>query len=193
MKKITFLFLFLSIFLSTHLSFSQTTLEWESGATDNGATVTSTELAGNTITFTAGAGGVDIIAAGGFNGTTGNTIFASGPSGDAVSLTVSFASPVNITSVYHADPLGLAETLTFTPTGGSNSVVMSSHLDNGGKTAVLNWTGVTSFTITGATSTGEYFIDEIIALNTPSNLAPVATAPTAAAKSLIVAASCVPV
>jgi hypothetical protein len=158
MKKITFLLL---IFLA-HYSFSQTTLEWETGAIETGATVTSTELTGNTITFTAGAGEVNINAAGGYAGTTGNTIFAPGPNDDAISLTVTFDSPVNIVSVYHADPFGFAETLTFTPVGGSNSPVMDSHIGNGGSTAILNWSDVTSFVITGATSTGQYFIDEIV-------------------------------
>lgn len=131
-----------------------------------GATVTSTELAGNTITISAGAGEVNIVTTP-FSGTTGNSIFAPGPGADAVSMTLSFAFPVNIVSVYHADPTGFGETLTFTPTGGSNSVVMSSHSANSGNTAILNWTNVSSFTITGAASAGQYAIDEIIVETAP--------------------------
>ncbi len=165
MKKITLLVSFL-LFFSITFSFSQTTIEWESGAVDNGATVTSTELAGNTITISSSGSTVNITSAN-YSGVTGNSIFTDGGS-VATSMIVSFASPVDITSIYHADPIGFGETLTFTPTGGSNSVVMSSHSPNSGATAMLGWTNVTSFTITGAASSGQYAIDEIILQNSAS-------------------------
>ncbi|OEK07640.1 choice-of-anchor D domain-containing protein [Roseivirga misakiensis] len=138
---------------------STTTLEFASGISGSGSTsMTSTELAGLTITFTAAGGNISAINAGGLGGSTTEVAFASGPT---TSMTVSFSVPVDITSLLHLDPTGFPETLTFTPTGGSNSSVNSSHGAGSGNTVNLNWTGVTSFTITGAASSGQYAIDKL--------------------------------
>ena len=182
MKKITFLWsLLFGLFLSLSIN-AQTTLEFESATSGDGTpSMTSTELPGVTITFTAAVGNIDVPNAAGLGGSSGKVVYTS--TGDlSQSMTVSFSAAVDIVSLQHFDPLDVFfETLTFTPTGGSNSLVTSTHPATGGATATLNWTGVTSFTITGSTFAGQYAIDKLQL----STAAPICSAPTAQATSAV--------
>ena len=181
MNKITFLLAFLAIILCNHLAFSQTTLEWETGATNNGSAITSTELAGVNITVSTNNG--DTVThwdGGGNSGATGNIIYNDGFGG--TELKISFDVPVDVISIYHLGRSGTTETLTFTPTGGvGNSVKTDTHLSNAGATVALNWTGITSFTITGSVY-DLYAIDEMIAKITVVNSVP--TVATTAASAI---------
>ena len=183
MKKITFLWsLLFGLFLSLSIN-AQTTLEFESATSGDGTpSMTSTELPGVTITFTAAVGNIDVPIAQGQGGSSGKVVYTS--TGDlSQSMTVSFSAAVDIVSLQHFDPLDVFfETLTFTPTGGSNSLVTSTHPATGGATATLNWTGVTSFTITGSTLTGQYAIDKLqLSIAAPI----ICSAPTAQATSAV--------
>ena len=183
MKKITFLWsLLFGLFLSLSIN-AQTTLEFESATSGDGTpSMTSTELPGVTITFTAATGNIDVPNAAGLGGSSGKVVYTS--TGDlSQSMTVSFSAAVDIVSLQHFDPIDVfSETLTFTPTGGSNSLVTSTHPATGGATATLNWTGVTSFTITGSILTGQYAIDKLqLSIAAPI----ICSAPTAQATSAV--------
>ena len=182
MKKITFLTsLLFGLFLSLSIN-AQTTIEFESATSGDGTpSMTSTELPGVTITFTAATGNIDVPNGAGIGGSSGKVVYTS--TGDlSQSMTVSFSAAVDIVSLQHFDPFdAFSETLTFTPTGGSNSLVTSTHPATGGATATLNWTGVTSFTITGSTLAGHYAIDKLQL----SIAAPICSAPTAQATSAV--------
>ena len=182
MKKITFLWsLLFGLFLSLSIN-AQTTLEFESATSGDGTpSMTSTELPGVTITFTAAVGNIDVPNAAGQGGSSGKVVFTF-TADLSQSMTVSFSAAVDIVSLQHFDPFdAFSETLTFTPTGGSNSLVTSTHPATGGATATLNWTGVTSFTITGSTLAGHYAIDKLQL----SIAAPICSAPTAQATSAV--------
>ena len=183
MKKITFLWsLLFGFFLSLSIN-AQTTLEFESATSGDGTpSMTSTELPGVTITFTAAVGNIDVPNATGLGGSSGKVVFTS-TADLSQSMTVSFSAAVDIVSLQHFDPLdAYSEMLTFTPTGGSNSLVTSTHPATGGATATLNWTGVTSFTITGSTLTGHYAIDKLqLSIAAPI----ICSAPTAQATSAV--------
>ena len=183
MKKITFLWsLLFGFFLSLSIN-AQTTIEFESATSGDGTpSMTSTELPGVTITFTAAIGNIDVPNGSGIGGSSGKVVYTS--SADlSQSMTVSFSAAVDIVSLQHFDPAdSFFETLTFTPTGGSNSLVTSTHPATGGATATLNWTGVTSFTITGSTLTGHYAIDKLqLSIAAPI----ICSAPTAQATSAV--------
>ena len=183
MKKITFLTsLLFGLFLSLSIN-AQTTIEFESATSGDGTpSMTSTELPGVTITFTAATGNIDVPNAAGLGGSSGKVVYTS--TGDlSQSMTVSFSAAVDIVSLQHFDPFdAFSETLTFTPTGGSNSLVTSTHPATGGATATLNWTGVTSFTITGSTLAGHYAIDKLqLSIAAPI----ICSAPTAQATSAV--------
>ena len=183
MKKITFLTsLLFGLFLSLSIN-AQTTIEFESATSGDGTpSMTSTELPGVTITFTAAVGNIDVPNGAGIGGSSGKVVYTS--TGDlSQSMTVSFSAAVDIVSLQHFDPFdAFSETLTFTPTGGSNSLVTSTHPATGGATATLNWTGVTSFTITGSTLAGHYAIDKLqLSIAAPI----ICSAPTAQATSAV--------
>ena len=183
MKKITFLTsLLFGLFLSLSIN-AQTTIEFESATSGDGTpSMTSTELPGVTITFTAATGNIDVPNGAGIGGSSGKVVYTS--TGDlSQSMTVSFSAAVDIVSLQHFDPFdAFSETLTFTPTGGSNSLVTSTHPATGGATATLNWTGVTSFTITGSTLAGHYAIDKLqLSIAAPI----ICSAPTAQATSAV--------
>ena len=183
MRKITFLWsLLFGLFLSLSIN-AQTTLEFESATSGDGTpSMTSTELPGVTITFTAAIGNIDVPNGSGIGGSSGKVVYTSSAN-LSQSMTVSFSAAVDIVSLQHFDPnQAFFETLTFTPTGGSNSLVTSTHPATGGATATLNWTGVTSFTITGSTLIGQYAIDKLqLSIAAPI----ICSAPTAQATSAV--------
>lgn len=149
MKQIysTFFFTLFSI-----MTFSQT-FDWET-AVDNGNNIVQT-VSSITATFTASNDIVTLINGGGFAGSSGNVAFVDYPG--AASATVSFSTPIDLLTLYafNADD-NVGATWTFTPTGGSNSNVVQYISATTGSTVTLNWTNITSFTIT-STIPNEYF------------------------------------
>ena len=178
--KSAFALTFLTTFLSQSID-AQTTLEFETDVEDLTSSLISTELPDVTITFTMSSGTLFNVDGNGLGGSTNKVIFGSGVPGSF--LTVSFSTAVDIVDLLHIDPASLEDTLTFTPTGGSNSVVTSYHPENGGATATLNWTGVNSFVITAASGNGQYAIDKLRLLIESSNTAPTASTNTGSALS----------
>ncbi|APY08848.1 hypothetical protein BWZ20_11290 [Winogradskyella sp. J14-2] len=159
MKKIypTYYFLLFSI-----ISFSQT-FDWES-ATDTGNGISQT-VSGITATFTSSYSSDDskLINGNGFAGSSGNVVYTyQTDSGE--SATVSFSSPVDITSVYALAPYTFSgtRTYTFTPSGGSNSSVNQDLTYGMGSTVTLNWTNVSSFTITSSIGDDSFGLDDIV-------------------------------
>jgi len=135
---------------------------WTS-ATGTG-TVTET-VNGITATITTSGADASISNINGFASTIYNTV---GSTGAVTSTTVSFNSPVNLTSIHLVNFTG--NTWVLTPTGGSNSVVNNSV--TGGTVANLNWIGVTSFAITkDGVGTEQFIFDEIV-VNTADLIAP---------------------
>ncbi|MGG8498023.1 hypothetical protein ACQY1Q_16560, partial [Tenacibaculum sp. TC6] len=159
MKKTTFLWNTIVIFLCSLQLNAQTVFDWESSS--GSGTITQT-VSGITASVTTSDSSTIITNAGGFEGTSGNVIYTS--SSSATSMTVTFNASVNITSVYAFTADSTSAIWAFTPTGGSNSAIQSSIPGNTGTTVNLNWVGVTSFTITNTSgSTNPFFgIDNII-------------------------------
>ncbi|KJD31332.1 hypothetical protein PK35_14550, partial [Tamlana nanhaiensis] len=154
--KILIVFILL---LSTNVS-AQTIFDWDN-STNNGGNITQT-VDGITATVTVSDSNVSNANAGGFDGSTASIVYAT--SGAATSMTVSFDTSVNIASVYAFTANNNAADWTFTPTGGSNTAVDAVIPASGGVSVNLNWTGVTSFTITntsGGTSNPYFSIDPI--------------------------------
>jgi|GEM_PF-1251922 len=112
-------------------------------ATDNGTTVTE-EV--NGVTMTVSGGTPDIFNSAGFyTNFSRNAVWTS----TAVStVTVSFSAAIDITSAAFADGNLGSHTFVITPTGGTNSPVNVSASGSSAGVATLNWTGVTSFTVT---------------------------------------------
>lgn len=118
----------------------------------NGKTALTSTVSG--VTLTASHENYDVVAlnAGGYGGTSGKIIFydTSGVP-DNKPLTVSFDAAIDITSLRLATGAKLNAgdwTARFTPTGGANSYVDIVTNSNSGSDVILNWTGVTSFTVT---------------------------------------------
>ncbi|MDD7885415.1 T9SS type A sorting domain-containing protein [Flavivirga sp. 57AJ16] len=157
MKKITILFTVLS--LAFNAVSGQTIFDWDTAAVDNGDNVSET-IDGVTLTVThSGATFATPVPSGSW-GTTDNVFVTGGVFGfngvlDATSVTFTFSEPVDVVSMLSID-WNNPETdidYTFTPTGGSNTEVIQT-LTGGATFATvdLNWTGVTSFTVTSSGS-----------------------------------------
>ncbi len=159
MKKITLTIALL--FTGLSLGFGQT-IAWtfDSDGSPNTAT------AGNgTVTATYSAGGT-VLVSGVFG--TGGDPFVFAQSATTASVTITFSAAVDLVSI-EAGELSTTKTWTATPSGGSNSVrTFSVGTSPGVKT--LNWTGVTSFTLT--TAGGSNFAIDDFVIPSP------ATAPT---------------
>lgn len=145
--------------------FSQTTFDWEN-AIDTGPTIEQT-VNGITVQFSLDVGNPRLYNASGFGGTSGNIATESSWVTGSVAL-FSFSTPINITSIYVVEGASLtpdAQIWTFTPSpiGGSNSSVSESipGYDDGGANITLNWTSVSSFTVTSAGSPVYFGFDNI--------------------------------
>jgi hypothetical protein len=164
-KKITFIIAF---FIIATLK-AQTTFDWDATTAapiDNGDNVTQT-IDGITTTFTiAGFNSVGVASGAAQDGSTGNVISSSidssEPSTPSTDLVFSFSEAVDITSIIAVT--GPPITLTFTPTGGSNSAVVQTGYSGG--TVNLNWTGVTSFIVTGSNAQFVIGFDDLIVSST---------------------------
>jgi len=155
-NKITFIFTFLLF----NTIYSQTSFEWET-ATDNGDNLTETI---DGITTTTSYIDVEIIDAGGFNGSTAN-IAASFT--ETTLVTFTFSEPVIVNSILALEGTSSNIDYTFTPSGGNNSIVTAS-LISGSSSVMLNWSDVTSFTVT--TSTSAVFGFDNLTINDTSTL-----------------------
>lgn len=158
MKKNYFLLPFLLLILSSNAQ----TFDWET-AVDNGATVSQTV---NTITatFSTSNNDADFVNADAFSiGTSGNVIFGYSAN-TSISATISFSTAVDVATIVAFDSeLSGGNTWTFTPTGGTNSAVVTA-ITGTASTVSLNWTGVTAITVTSAASGGldSFGFDDIL-------------------------------
>ncbi|NNC49908.1 MAG: T9SS type A sorting domain-containing protein [Flaviramulus sp.] len=134
----------LFVFFISIVSNAQTIFEWETGVQNDG-NVTETI---DGITVTAVYSDVILSDEGGFGGSTGNIILSLTPVSTA---TFSFTEAVIVNSILalSGNEFQTEADYTFTPTGGSNQVVVAS-LTNSAAQVTLNWTDVTSFTVTSA-------------------------------------------
>jgi hypothetical protein len=145
---------------------AQTTFEWLT-ATDNGNTITET-INGITVTFTGtndATSNLTIINPNGYCNSSNNVIFEAT---DNMLVTFSFSEAVDMTSVLALNGRGQSNTYTFTPIGGNNSPVVTSIVSGCAPTVNLNWTGITSFSVSSPTNTQFGFDNLVINNNTLS-------------------------
>lgn len=121
---------------------AQTTFEWET-ATDNGDNVTEI-IDGITATFS-GLPDITIADCDGCFGSTNNLVVSDGTT-NGMNVTFTFSEPVIVNSILAIDGNSANIDYTFTPTGGTNSTVIASLID-GSLSVDLNWTEITSFTV----------------------------------------------
>jgi len=143
-----------------NLSFlnAQTTFDWDTAPTDNGDNITET-IGGITATFTGPSTETTLANIGGFGGSSGNIISTSSSQSTSTEVTFSFSESVDVTSILAFEGVSSNIDYTFTPTGGTNSPITES-LTDGIASVTLNWTEVTSFTVT---STGAWYgFDDLI-------------------------------
>ena len=159
MKKLYSTLLF--VLIST-ISFSQT-FDWET-AYDSGNGIIQ-NVSGITATFTSSHSPTDsvLIFGGGYLGSTANLVFSYSVD-QGLSTTVSFSSPINISSVYAIAPYQFSgtRTWTFTPSGGTNSIVNQDITSDAGVPVNLNWTNVSAFTITSSNGGDSFGLDDIV-------------------------------
>ncbi|MDD3214187.1 MAG: hypothetical protein PHY64_10965, partial [Eubacteriales bacterium] len=90
-------------------------------------------------------------------------------------MTFTFTVPVDIISAYAVESNGsYSGTWTYTPAGGSNSVVTDYIEAASGHTVALNWMGVTSFTVTSSVPGTAFGFDDIV-LGTSDSTPPTIT------------------
>ncbi|SMO64809.1 Por secretion system C-terminal sorting domain-containing protein [Saccharicrinis carchari] len=90
----------------------------------------------------------------GASGANGNAVFTSAPNINT-SLTVTFNKPVDIASFFAFDADRIwGQTWTFTPAGGNNNPHVQRIENDNGSLLTVNWTAVSSFTITSAFEKG---------------------------------------
>jgi hypothetical protein len=160
MKQIYILtsFLFLG-FINTE---AQTTFDWDTAPIDNGNNITET-INGITTTFI-GTSTTSIMNIGNFGGSSGSIVASTDVSATerTTSATFNFSESLYITSILAFEGDGSSIDYTFTPLEAINPTVVAS-LVNGFAQVNLNWTGVTSFTVT---STDAYYgFDNLIVNN----------------------------
>ena len=137
-----------------------TVFDFDTNAVDNGDNITET-IDGITVTFqeddSVGENSVQLSDWGGWLGSTANIVLTGGT--DKAIFT--FSEAVDVNSILPIDAAGADIDYTFTPTGGTNSPVVVSLVGGGGAPGLvpvdLNWTNVTSFTITGIANAGMAF------------------------------------
>ena len=140
--KITFFF---TLFMFSALN-AQTTFDWDTYPMDNGDNITET-VDGITVTFTGPTEDTTFLDLQGVYGTSGNVVLISPSLSTATEVTFSFSEAVDVNSILALEGNLADIDYTFTPTGGSNTPVVAS-ITGGSATVTLNWTDVTSFTVT---------------------------------------------
>ena len=111
---------------------------------------------------------------GGALGTTNGAVFHS-VSAETGAMTITFNQAVNVTDLKMASTANTESRIwTFTPTGGSNTVVTTANSNFSGNAfnITLNWTSVTEITITSNYTTSEQFVLDSVTLGSP-NTAPI--------------------
>ena len=142
---------------------AQITFNWDTDPVDNGDNVTET-ISGITTTFI-GSSTAGFMNAGNYGGSSGNVVINSIDGAETTtSVTFNFSESVDVVSVLAIEGYGNSMDFTFTPVGGSNQVVVAS-LVEGIAQVDLNWTGVTSFTVS---SSGSTFAFDNLILNSSS-------------------------
>lgn len=147
---------------------AQTTFNWETGST-NGVSVQQT-VNTVTVTFTPETTVPFFLNGNGFAGSQG-FVAASRPG--EISVNLSFSRPINIETifVFEGETNAAPRDWTFTPTGGSNPVVVEAVPINVntaenpvyvGLDIVLNWTNVTEITITSEAGPDQFGVDDIV-------------------------------
>ena len=159
-KKITFL---LTLFFFSTIT-AQTNFGWDTAVptiteTINGITTTVVMVDSND------PGVIDFDGAEIDFGTSGN-ILVNSINGDLTTTVIfNFSEAVNINSILALEGIGSDIDYTFTPTGGTNAIVVASLV--GGFAAVnLNWNDVTSFTVS---SSGALYGFEDLLINDVTN------------------------
>ncbi|WP_298900345.1 T9SS type A sorting domain-containing protein [uncultured Psychroserpens sp.] len=150
----------LLIILFSLTSYSQTTFGYETATSDAGALSETIEG----ITLYTGFIDIAIMDGEGLFGSTG-LIAASFTSQDIAVF--SFSEPVDVNSILAIELQYRDLDYFFEPTGGSNSSVTAS-LVSGAAAVTLNWTGVTSFTVSAVNTTALIGFDDLII--SPSSL-----------------------
>ncbi len=143
------------------------TFTWET-ATEIGeyqATIVQETVDGITVTVTTddAAGGcyIQTIASGGYGGASGDVVMASVT--NIQTITFTFSESVNILTIYAVNASGDNSGIwTYTPTGGSNSPVIDTIAKATGQIVTLNWTNVTSFTVTKTEEQSGFAFDDLI-------------------------------
>lgn len=126
---------------------AQTTFGWDSNTVfvnSNEVTETINEITATFISTET----PEILDAGGYGGTSGNIVISSLET-SSNKVTFTFSTSVDVNSILALEGNAQNIDYTFTPTGGNNSPVTAS-LVNGAAEVQLNWTDVTSFTVTSA-------------------------------------------
>ncbi|WP_274475829.1 T9SS type A sorting domain-containing protein [Mangrovimonas aestuarii] len=152
--------------LGTINAIGQTTFDWETIPAPISTTSLTETKDGITATFSDSDSSNNVTSLANISyGGSGNCIFSS--NSDSVEFT--FDTPVNVISILamNGNP---PETYTFTPTGGTNSPVIINFTSNASQVQ-LNWTAVTSFTVTAENLTPIIFDNLIVqnaTLSTPN-------------------------
>ncbi|WP_299063024.1 T9SS type A sorting domain-containing protein [uncultured Polaribacter sp.] len=183
MKKITLLLIIGIILTYSNQSFSQTFDISDATTTDNTSgsnprTVVET-LSGTTMTVriqnsnsfnpdqTSYLNSADLSGA---LGTTNGAVFH-GVSSETGAMTITFNQAVNVTNLKMASTANTESRIwTFTPTGGSNTIVTTANSNFSGNAfdITLNWTSVTEITITSNYTTSEQFVLDSVTLGSPN-------------------------
>lgn len=130
----------------------QTFFEWET-ANNSGGTITET-VNGIGVTVS-GDSSYSLTDYGSASGTSGNVVLSNA---NRTAITFTFDQTVVVNSILALEGSGADIDYTFTPTGGDNAPVTIS-LESGAGVAGLNWTSVTSFTVTS--SGGQFGFDNL--------------------------------
>ncbi|MFI0431061.1 T9SS type A sorting domain-containing protein [Mariniflexile sp. HMF6888] len=156
-KKITLLSAFFILSAVT----AQTNFGWETAEV---SLITET-ISGITTTVTmVGSGDSGIVDIGESSGNIATSSIK--PPGTPISTAIfNFSEPININSIVALEGVGADIDYTFTPSGGTNPIVVAS-LVNGVASVNLNWTDVTSFTVT---SSGSIFGFDDLLINGVTN------------------------
>ncbi|AUP78720.1 T9SS type A sorting domain-containing protein [Flavivirga eckloniae] len=156
MKKTTFLLVVLTIVFNTVNA--QTVFDFDTNATDNGDNITET-IDGITMTLS-GASDLRLVNGGGAFGTSGDAAMTTiAPT----SLTITFSEAVNVNSILPFSASAQSLTYTLTPDGGGSPdmVVLTSGSSPGESPVDLNWTNVTTITVTSSTGSANFGFDDI--------------------------------
>ena len=137
MKK-NYTLTFLATILISSFNFAQTTFGFETAI--DGEDITET-IDGITITVSLSSGTERLLSI-----VNNTTVAPTNVNIDNLAI-ISFSEPVDANSIVVVDGDGSGATWTFTPTGGTNSIVSES-VDGNFSTVELNWTDITSFQIT---------------------------------------------